>query len=239
MSDSADPTPNARGAEVLRAHLDTWLRLLEERDEIDAQIRATKTDLKEAGFSPQALKILVERRREEDDRREARQAREALAEVYAATLGIDLDGRGGLSERARRAIQAARRDAETAPGPGSAGADFDQPSLPGAGPAETGPTPDDVEAAARRGAEDFSAGLPVTANPYPAGDPRRPAWDQAWCLAAGTDGMDIPAHLRRPERGKRQPAPLPPAPAGDPADAETDAPDDDAAAEPDAEEDAA
>lgn len=215
-----EPTPNARGAAVLRAHLADWLRLLEERDEIDDQIRATKADLKEAGFSPQALKILVERKREDEARRETRQAREALAEIYAATLGIDLDARGGLSERARHAIEAARRP-QAAAGEGP-GADPDQPSLPGAGPAESGPTPDDVEAAARRGAEDFSSGLPVTANPYPAGDPRRPAWDQAWCLAAGTDGMDIPAHLRRPERARRTPPTAEPAPAASPADAAED-----------------
>lgn len=33
------------------------------------------------------------------------------------------------------------------------------------------------------------AGLPITANPYPFRDPRRPAWDTAWRAASDTDGM--------------------------------------------------
>lgn len=36
---------------------------------------------------------------------------------------------------------------------------------------------------------DVAAGKPITANPYPFGDDRRPAYDAAWQVAAGSDGM--------------------------------------------------
>jgi hypothetical protein len=37
----------------------------------------------------------------------------------------------------------------------------------------------------------------VTANPHPAGSRLRGAWDEGWCAAAGSDGMDIPPAFRR------------------------------------------
>lgn len=47
-----------------------------------------------------------------------------------------------------------------------------------------------VEDARRMGTEAAQSGQPVTSNPFPARDARRAAWDEAWCMALGTDGMD-------------------------------------------------
>jgi len=49
-----------------------------------------------------------------------------------------------------------------------------------------------VDDAKRMGREAAQAGQPVTANPFPARDERRAAWDEAWCSELGSDGMDIP-----------------------------------------------
>jgi hypothetical protein len=59
------------------------------------------------------------------------------------------------------------------------------------------PTPELIAAACAEGKAAAGAGTRVTHNPYPAGDPRRAAWDEGWCAAAGSDGMDIPPAWRR------------------------------------------
>lgn len=72
-------------------------------------------------------------------------------------------------------------------------------------PAEPEPT---VEDAKVLGAEAAKSGAPVTANPFPARDERRAAWDEAWCKELGTDGMDIPDALKpapKPKKGGENP----------------------------------
>ncbi len=80
------------------------------------------------------------------------------------------------------------------------GPDGGEPPAPAEPPA---PEPT-VEDARNMGDEAAKAGQPVTANPFPARDPRRAAWDEAWCMALGTDGMDIPEALKpspKPKKG--------------------------------------
>jgi len=49
----------------------------------------------------------------------------------------------------------------------------------------------DVDAAGARelGRKAFKENQPITANPFPFGDKRRPEWDGGWREASGTDGM--------------------------------------------------
>ena len=54
-------------------------------------------------------------------------------------------------------------------------------------PAEAAPDADGDSDAEGRAA--YAAGKPVTDNPYPFRDPRRPRWDGAWRAASGSDGM--------------------------------------------------
>jgi uncharacterized protein (UPF0335 family) len=61
-----------------------------------------------------------------------------------------------------------------------------------------------IEDARRMGTDAAHAGAAVTANPFPPFDERRAAWDEAWCAALGSDGMDIPEALRptpKPKKG--------------------------------------
>lgn len=47
-------------------------------------------------------------------------------------------------------------------------------------------TPDQAE---QMGFEAFGANTPITLNPFPFGDPRRPRWDKGWRRGSGNDGM--------------------------------------------------
>lgn len=60
-----------------------------------------------------------------------------------------------------------------------------------------------VEDASVMGQEAARAGAPVTANPFPARDVRRAAWDEAWCKELGSDGMDIPDALKPAAKPKK------------------------------------
>ncbi|WP_039853188.1 hypothetical protein [Magnetospirillum fulvum] len=53
------------------------------------------------------------------------------------------------------------------------------------------------------GRQAAETGKPVSANPFPAGDPRRAAWDEEWCRAAGSDGMEIPEAFRRKKKPQK------------------------------------
>ena len=55
----------------------------------------------------------------------------------------------------------------------------------------------------RLGGEAARAGQPVTANPFPAFDERRAAWDESWCAELGSDGMEIPEALRPTSKPKK------------------------------------
>lgn len=76
-------------------------------------------------------------------------------------------------------------------------------------PEEAAPEPEvTIEDAKRMGKEAAESGAPVTANPFPARDVRRAAWDEAWCAALGSDGMDIPDSLKptpKPKKGGGEP----------------------------------
>jgi uncharacterized protein (UPF0335 family) len=65
-----------------------------------------------------------------------------------------------------------------------------------------------VEDARNLGTHAAQNGMPVTSNPFPAYDERRAAWDEAWCAALGSDGMDIPDALKPTPKPKKS-APKP------------------------------
>ena len=66
--------------------------------------------------------------------------------------------------------------------------------------------PEDTEDQAReKGREAHAAGAKITQNPYPAGSRNRAAWDEAWCEADGSDGMDVPDAWRRAPKEEEEP----------------------------------
>lgn len=223
--------PNQRAADELRDHLDALLALEAERDALKERRTERIGLIKARGYDPKALLAVLQRVREDEAARRKRESVAASAEIYAATLGMDLGDFGarsdpGLSPGARDAIERSRRPGQPHPGPpdpGSPDGDDDAPHAAGqtrqpetmAG-TPLAPSADEISAARQQGADAFHAGVDVLANPYLAGDPRRFVWDNGWCAAGGTDGMDIPAHLRRPaDRRRPKPEPEAPAPAAE------------------------
>lgn len=163
-------------------------RLEEERKALASDIRDIKSEAKAAGFDIKVVnQMLRERRMSEDDRQEW----VALCETYRAAIGM-LDGTP-LGDAARRRLT---------PHPGEPPRQNSADPATSAPAAAGGPTSEEIAAAFSKGAEESRNGKRITDNPFGASDPRRAAWDEGWCSAAGSDGMDIPAAWRRKPKKK-------------------------------------
>lgn len=180
------PHVNVSAAAVLRDYADRWVRLEDEKAEIAAQIKDLRAEAKSRGFDTKALAHIVRERRENSDQRDKRLEVEALTDIYRAALGM-LDGTP-LGEAARKRLSSP--DEDSAPEEDSASPDA--PEM-----AETAIGPEQIAEARDAGREGFRQGRRVIDNPFVAGDPRRAAWDEGWCLEAGSDGMDLPETWRR------------------------------------------
>lgn len=172
-------------------------RLEEEKRALAEDIKDVYQEAKSAGFDAPTIRALVkERRLSVADRQE----REALLQLYRGALGML--GGTPLGEAAISRLMKPPAPPEEDPGPPLPGM---APPAEAAPAAPAPPTPDEIAAAKDAGAEAAKAGKPVLANPWGAGDARRAAWDEGWCSATGSDGMDIPAAFRRstPKKPKK------------------------------------
>ena len=157
-----------------------------------------------AGFDTVTLKAVLKLRKLTPPQRKEHRA---LVAIYMASLGM-LDG-DALTDDARR-----RLDPQPSPPTPTARPERDdddeEPSPP---EAAASPSPGqqvlplkDPEEARQEGRDAAAAGKRVYDNPYPAGDPCRAAWDEGWCEASGSHGMDTPsAFQRRKERAPGEP----------------------------------
>ena len=76
--------------------------LSRERAEVQDSIKVVYAEIKEAGYDPKAIRIVVKRALEEDDARIAREATELTADQMMATLGMLADlplGRAAVKEK--------------------------------------------------------------------------------------------------------------------------------------------
>lgn len=71
----------------IRAIVDRIVRLEEEKQGISADIKGIYQEAKSAGFGPKAVKIAVKREMETAEKRAAREAEEAEAQLIIAALG--------------------------------------------------------------------------------------------------------------------------------------------------------
>jgi uncharacterized protein (UPF0335 family) len=201
----------------LKSFIERIERLEEEKKALADDIKEVYAEAKGTGFDTKTMRQLIKlRKMDKDDLDE----QEALLDIYKAALGMLNDT--PLGEAAIRRITSASPSRPSSPSaPAAAPSVINSPTggspgddaaaangagaaddeAPGADAAPREPE-DTVEDARRKGAEAAAANVAVTANPYPARDPRRAAWDEAWCAAADTDGMEIPAFLRRKKPGK-------------------------------------
>ncbi len=166
------------------------IETLEERKrEIGAGLAAVKKKARGDGFDPAIIAAMIRERRMTAIEREEHRA---LLDIYRAALGMLADT--PLGEAARRRLSADPAKGTSAPGAGDAA---DAPA-----PEPARPSPEDLLKARAEGAAAANAGRAVTANPHPAGDARRACWDEGWCAAAGSDGMDVPPAWRRSKPAK-------------------------------------
>ncbi|MFG1256340.1 DUF2312 domain-containing protein [Xanthobacter flavus] len=163
----------------LLSYVERLERLEADKKEIAADIRDVKTEAKSAGFDLKYIaRVMALRRLTPEERRNER----AMTEMYCAGVGI-LDGTP-LGDAARDRMMA------------------EDPNAP---PPAPEPEPDSTRTAAEareEGAQAHRDGARIIDNPYTAGDPRRAAWDEGFCAASGSDGMDIPEAWRRKPKGK-------------------------------------
>lgn len=187
------PTNQSTVSRQLLQYIERWERLEEEKKNIAADQKDVLAEAKSCGFDVKTIREIIKLRKMTPDQR---REREALLDTYKAALGM-LDG----TPLGSWALDRLSKDDDD----GDDGEAL--PQDPPAPPPEPAATVEDARALGKQAAE---AGKPVTSNPFPARDPRRAAWDEAWCQAIGSDGMDIP-EAWRPKAKKPDPAEKDPA----------------------------
>lgn len=236
-----DERGNETAAARLLEHIEGIERELDLKAEIEQRIKDRKAIAKGEGFDIKTMTTIIRERRTDAEKIAQEQA---LLDVYRAALGM-LDGTP-LGDYTRRKIdeelRARRGDDTPAPDDAGKGAAPKKPVArkpPGGGGAtmpdapggvyrdpdvdvsRPAPAPDDLpadEQGARELGRTFAKeGRSLMLNPFPAGDRRRAAFDEAWCQEMQSDGMDLPSAFRRPKKDKDAKAdaakkPEPPAP---------------------------
>jgi uncharacterized protein (UPF0335 family) len=184
---------------LLVNHITTLERLEDEKAAIVGEIKDTLETAKAQGFDPATLKAVLKLRKMTP---EQRRERRALELIYLAALGI-LDGEP-LSDEARRRL-AGEQPKPSSPKPDNPNAPPLEPQDALLPPPIEPPAPmaqptlglKDPAEAREEGVAAAAAGQRIYDNPYPAGDPCRAAWDEGWCSATNSHGMDVPAAYQR------------------------------------------
>lgn len=175
------------GARLL-SYVERIERLEAEKKALSEDISAVKSEAKGSGFDVPTINRIIKIRKLTTAER---QEQDALLDIYMAALGML--GDTPLGEAAIRRLSGKSPPApDDQPEPTPPPAALQEPFLSAT-----------VEDARKFGANAAADGNPVTDNPFPARDPRRAAWDEAWCAATGSDGMEIPEAWRRkkPKKG--------------------------------------
>ncbi|GJE77466.1 DUF2312 domain-containing protein [Methylorubrum suomiense] len=194
--------PNSSAVDMLRSFAERIVRLREEIKVFQADIKDIRNEAGAQGYDKKALMLVVARMMEDNSDRVTREETAALADVYLASLGM-LDGTP-LGDAARRrfdpiddpldSAEESEENADRSDGNSDVTSD-EEPSPPSGAMSE-----ETIAAAREEGSTAAEAGERVFANPYVAGDPRRAAWDEGWCVRKGSDGMEIPDAFRRKKR---------------------------------------
>lgn len=182
--------------EKLKSFVERIVGLEDEKKAIANDIKDIYSEAKNDGFDPKALRKIVKEWMQTQTQRAAERETEALVDIYRANLGL-LDGTP-LGEAARRKYERELRD-------------VDEDSRRQGD--EDGERHDEGDAfnqttdeARDQGRKDHGAGKRIVDNPFPAATPNRAAWDEGWCEADGSDGMDLPKAWRRGEEDQKQAA---------------------------------
>lgn len=203
--------PGATAREKLVYHVQELERLEEAKRAAADELKDGFAAAAAAGFDRQVLRAVLKLRQLTPGERRERRALEA---IYLAALGM-LDG-DPLPDEARRRLD----EQDQGRPPSEAAAPPSPKDQYGARPEEQSSAPppapqrtlelEDPEEARQEGRDAAAAGKRIYDNPYPAGDPCRAAWDEGWCEARKSHGMETPAAYQR-----RRPPPSDPDPGND------------------------
>lgn len=191
---------NGGSTALLRSLRDRIVNLEHDKADIQGDIKDVYREAKSQGFDVRALRKIVKETLQDESEKAAVAELEAVTDVYRAALGML--GGTPLGEATRRRLTPTKPPA--APANDESGGE-DGEAAPELGSTETSGTTigkAKIAEAHDKGREAFKAGIRLISNPYTASDPRRAAWDEGWCEASGTDGMDIPDAWRR--KGKKK-----------------------------------
>lgn len=213
---------NTVAADRLRSIVERIERVLGEIEALRLDVKEIKAEAKGEGFDVATINRIIKLRKKTEAQR---QEEEALLDLYKAALGM-LDGTPLGKAALDRLNNPPKDDDKPDDEEGSEdGGDRPEDDAPESSPpkkkasnkpADTDIQPDeapdqaakitaeDIEEARRKGGDDARAGAKILANPYVAGDPRRAAWDEGWCQAMGSDGMELPAALRPSKKPKKK-----------------------------------
>lgn len=180
-------------SEKLRLHIEGIERIDEEIAELKLARKDALRAMKNDGFCTKTAQWAIkERAKTPEQRREE----EAMRQIYRGALGM-LDGTP-LGDYALQKLSAKKPPKPKDESADGKDADTEAPK---AAPEKFMPEVD-LARASQMGREAAQNGQDVLTNPFPGGDPRRAAWDEAWCQELGSDGMDIPEALRPAKKGK-------------------------------------
>lgn len=185
-------------AGALRQMIERVERIEEEIEALRADKAAVFAEAKSVGFDTKVMRAMVrERKMDQGDRQEWL----ALLDLYRGALGM-LDGTP-LGEAARKRFEGSEQ-----PDANDPNRDVDSRETGEDESAQPAETPKgamgqaELDDAREKGRAAAKAGVRVIDNPYLFGDPRRACWDEGWCQASGSDGMQIPEAWRRRPKSK-------------------------------------
>ena len=222
------PSPaNMSKADLIRYYVERVETADDRIKKAQKERRRILNDAHDQGLDKGTLSDMIKLRKKSSfDRQEA----DSLQQVYRAALGI-LDGTP-LGATAIKRLEKPERltppanDQQVPEAPDATADVADQADAPADNPlikmlAPSQVSEADIDTARHEGREAASKGEQVWMNPYFSADPRRAAWDEGWCQAAGSDGMEIPDAWRRrkdePKATAKPDVPPEPAPADAPA----------------------
>lgn len=184
--------------ERLVQHVQTLERRAEAKKAASDLVNAAFDDAKRDGFDPATLKVVLKLRKLTPRQREDRRALEG---IYMANLGM-LEGEA-LPEASRRRLDDRKPSEESAGERPAAPEDETEPAVP---PVEQPSFAlKDPEEARAEGSAAAAEGKRIYDNPYPAGDPCRAAWDEGWCAANKSNGMEPPPAYQRRTKAPESP----------------------------------
>ncbi|CAO3446690.1 hypothetical protein [Azospirillum argentinense] len=203
-------------ADRLKAFVRRVLNLDAERVAISEDIKDVYAEAKGTGFDTKTMRTVVARLKAMEKDKEGVLEQEALVALYNEALGVADGGAfdwgnmgrpnlhpGGKAQEPEQPDndEPEQRDIEDiAPSPQRPA----KGKAPKPDPLDTPQPPPVTEDEARAMArQDAEAGKPITSNPFGHRDPNRRVWDEEWCKATGTDGMELPPEWRRKPKPKK------------------------------------